>query len=161
MSESHGKQILDMCCGSKMFWFDRNDNRVVFCDIRTEDTSLCDGRAFKVDPDVIADFRSLPFSDEEFSLVVFDPPHLHTAGDSSWLKMKYGKLDKSTYRDDLKMGFDEAWRVLRRGGSLIFKWNEVQIKTSEIIGLCGLKPAFGHPSGKRADTHWICFYKDL
>nr|DAF68779.1 MAG TPA: putative AdoMet-dependent methyltransferase [Caudoviricetes sp.] len=30
------KPILDMCCGSRMFWFDRQDNRVVFSDIRLE-----------------------------------------------------------------------------------------------------------------------------
>ena len=154
------KPILDMCCGSKMFWFDKSDPRVIFCDIRTEDTNLCDGRPFKVQPDMIADFRNLPFNDEQFNLVVFDPPHLHTCGDESWLKMKYGRLDKQTYRQDLKKGFDEAWRVLRKGGSLIFKWNEVQIKTSEILEISGLTPSFGHPSGKRADTHWVCFYKD-
>lgn len=159
MIELDGKQILDMCCGSKMFWFDRSNPLVVFCDIRTEDTNLCDGREFKVSPDILADFRNLPFDDERFNLVVFDPPHLTKAGDSSWLKIKYGKLDEETWRDDLSLGFAEAFRVLKRGGTLIFKWNEIQIKTSEIIRLSGRSPEFGHPSGKRSDTHWLCYYK--
>ncbi|MCW0316219.1 hypothetical protein NB724_001370 [Pantoea ananatis] len=30
--------ILDMCCGSKMFWLDKNDSRAVFADIRKDDT---------------------------------------------------------------------------------------------------------------------------
>ncbi|MDC9607382.1 SAM-dependent methyltransferase, partial [Xenorhabdus griffiniae] len=25
-----------MCCGSRMFWFDRNNPNVIFCDIRRE-----------------------------------------------------------------------------------------------------------------------------
>lgn len=33
---TEGKTILDMCCGSRMFWFDRTDPRVMFCDIRKE-----------------------------------------------------------------------------------------------------------------------------
>lgn len=160
MSDTQGKPILDMCCGSKMFWFDRQNPLVVFCDIRTEDTNLCDGREFKVSPDIIADFRNLPFDDEQFNLVVFDPPHLTKAGDSSWLKIKYGKLDENTWERDLSNGFSEAFRVLRRGGTLIFKWNEIQIKTSKIISLSGSTPEFGHPSGKRSDTHWLCFYKN-
>lgn len=32
MPELEGKSILDMCCGSRMFWFDRTDPRVVFGD---------------------------------------------------------------------------------------------------------------------------------
>lgn len=28
------KRILDACCGSKMFWFDKNNPDVEFCDIR-------------------------------------------------------------------------------------------------------------------------------
>lgn len=29
------KRILDACCGSKMFWFDKNNPDVEFCDIRS------------------------------------------------------------------------------------------------------------------------------
>ncbi|HIA7166045.1 TPA: hypothetical protein ACWSD0_005281 [Escherichia coli] len=34
--------ILDMCCGSRMFWFDKNDDRAIFSDIRKEEHTLCD-----------------------------------------------------------------------------------------------------------------------
>lgn len=37
--------ILDMCCGSRMFWFDKQDARAVFSDIRAEQHTLCDGRS--------------------------------------------------------------------------------------------------------------------
>ncbi|WP_232093927.1 class I SAM-dependent methyltransferase [Serratia ureilytica] len=155
-----GKSILDMCCGSRMFWFDRTDPRVVFGDIRDESHALCDGRELHIKPDVLLDFRALPFNDEQFSLVVFDPPHLEFAGETSWLRAKYGVLNRETWRDDLAKGFSEAFRVLKPMGTLIFKWNETQIKTSEILALTDQKPAFGHPSGKRANTHWIAFFKD-
>ncbi len=154
-----GKSILDMCCGSRMFWFDRADPRVVFGDIRSESHILCDGRKLEIDPDVIFDFRDLPFPDAQFNLVVFDPPHLEHAGVNGWQCKKYGVLNKDTWRDDLRQGLSEAFRVLKPFGTLIFKWNETQIKTSEILALTTHKPAFGHPSGKRANTHWIAFFK--
>lgn len=155
------KSILDMCCGSRMFWFDRADPRVMFVDIRSEEHILCDGRELKIKPDIIADFRRLPFQPETFSMVVFDPPHLVRAGEKSWMRAKYGVLNKETWKDDLRAGFVQAFRVLKPGGTLIFKWNETQIRTSEILALTDQKPAFGHPSGKKGGTHWICFIKPL
>ncbi|WP_426817640.1 class I SAM-dependent methyltransferase [Winslowiella sp. 2C04] len=155
------KTILDMCCGSRMFWFNRADPRVVFCDIRSESHVLCDGRQLEIAPDVIADFRKLPFEPDTFGLVVFDPPHLERAGENGWLRKKYGVLNRDTWRSDLSAGFSEAFRVLKPGGALIFKWNETQIATREILALTDQKPAFGHPSGKRANTHWVCFMKEV
>ncbi len=84
------KPILDMCCGSRMFWVNKNDPRVVFADIRSESHELCDGRALHISPDIIADFRDLPFPDNSFHQVVFDPPHLVRVGEKSWMGKKYG-----------------------------------------------------------------------
>lgn len=151
--------ILDMCCGSRMFWFDRGNPDVVFCDIRRGEYVHPD-RTIIVEPDVIADFRQLPFADATFDLVVFDPPHLTRAGTGSWMRHKYGVLSKDTWPDDIRRGFAEGFRVLKNGCPLIFKWNEIHIPTSEILALTPQKPAFGHPSGKRSDTHWICFIND-
>ncbi|MCV5823515.1 class I SAM-dependent methyltransferase, partial [Escherichia coli] len=36
--------ILDMCCGSRMFWFDKSDKRAIFSDIRKEGYTLRNGR---------------------------------------------------------------------------------------------------------------------
>lgn len=66
---------LDVCCGPRSFYFDKADPRVTFCDLHPRHMTLCDGRALDVSPDVVSDFRDLPFPDESFSLVVFDPPH--------------------------------------------------------------------------------------
>lgn len=84
------KKILDACCGSRMFWFAKNNENVVFMDNRQESCTLQDGRKLEVNPDVIGDFTKMPFDDETFYLVVFDPPHLLRAGKSSWLVKKYG-----------------------------------------------------------------------
>ena len=141
-----------------MFWFNSENQSVLFGDIRTEDHVLCDGRALSIKPDIELDFRNMPFDDGTFKLVVFDPPHLRTAGKFSWLGLKYGVLGHD-WRDDIRRGFSECFRVLGPEGILIFKWNEVQIKVSEVLALTNEKPLFGHKSGKRMDTHWMTFMK--
>lgn len=153
------KLVLDPCCGSRMFHFDRSNPSVVFGDIRSEEHTLCDGRSLTVSPDVIMDFREMPFEDGRFKLVVFDPPHLIRAGKKSWLALKYGKLGDD-WKEDIRKGFAECFRVLDNEGTLIFKWNETQIKVSEILELTNQKPIFGHISGKRSNTHWIVFFKE-
>ena len=150
--------ILDPCCGSRMFWFDRENENVTFGDIRTENHILCDGRTLNIAPDVEMDFRDMDFEDGSFKLVVFDPPHLVNAGDKSWMVLKYGKLNRE-WQEDLKCGFSECFRVLENNGILIFKWNKTQIKVSEILKLTNQKPLFGHMSGKQSNTHWITFMK--
>lgn len=153
------KRILDATCGSRMMWFDKNNNDTVFVDRRTESMRLCDGRVLNVRPDIEADFTNMPFSDEEFYLVVFDPPHLKNLGKNSWMAKKYGVLDK-TWEADIKTGFDECMRVLKPNGTLIFKWNENQIKVSKIIDIICHIPLFGHPSGRNGQTIWMTFIKN-
>ncbi|MGX7202372.1 methyltransferase [Enterococcus plantarum] len=150
------KKILDACCGSRMFWYDKQNKDVLYMDNRQLDDTLCDGRSLKVEPDVVADFRFMPFDDNSFYHVVFDPPHLIKAGESSWLAKKYGKLDESNWKSDIKQGFDECMRVLKTNGTLVFKWNEDQIKLAEILKVIDYEPLYGN---KRAKTHWIVFMK--
>lgn len=152
--------ILDMCCGSRMFWMDKQDERAVFTDRRAEQHVLCDGRTLQISPDIIADFRALPFPDNTFAQVVFDPPHLEKVGDNAWMKKKYGALDKSTWPQDIAAGFREAFRVLRPHGTLIFKWNETQIPVSKVIALTDQKPTIWQRTGKGDKTHWVIFLKD-
>lgn len=150
------QRILDACCGSRMFWFDKQHEDVLFMDKRELEDTLCDGRKLEVKPDVIADFRNMPFDDESFYLVVFDPPHLLKAGEDSWLAKKYGKLNQD-WPKDIAAGFNECMRVLKPNGTLIFKWNEEQIKLSEVLKCFDQKPLFGN---KRSKTHWLVFMKN-
>lgn len=149
------KKILDVCCGSKMFWFDKHREDTIYMDIREFEDVLCDGRKLEIKPDIVADFRKIPFKDNTFKLVVFDPPHLLRVGENSWLAKKYGKLSQD-WREDIKKGFSECFRVLEPYGILVFKWNEEQVKLSEILKLTNVRPLFGN---KRAKTHWLVFMK--
>ena len=157
--------VLDPCCGSRMFWFDRNDERVVFGDIRKETHTLKDksskggSRKLIICPDHIIDFRDMPFEDESFHMVVFDPPHLIRNGSKGWLAKKYGKLGEH-WRDDIRAGFAECFRVLKPYGTLIFKWNEHEVKVSELLALTDEKPLIGNRCGKTAKSHWIVFLKE-
>lgn len=159
------KKILDATCASRSIWFNKQHPAAVYMDKRREfEIPLWrsgDGmseRTLTVDPDVIADFTAIPFEDDTFYLVVFDPPHLLRAGETSWLVKKYGKLDE-TWPQMLKEGFDECMRVLRPNGVLIFKWSEVQIPAVEVWRAIGRRPLFGHRSGKNSKTFWGCFMK--
>lgn len=150
------KKILDACCGSRMFWFDKENKNTIFVDNREIDTRLCDGRRLIIKPDIVADFKDMPFEDNTFYLVIFDPPHLKQAGENSWLAKKYGTLDKQTWPQDIRQGFNECIRVLKPNGTLIFKWNEEQIKLKDILKVIEYKPLFGN---KRSKTHWLVFMK--
>ena len=91
-------------------YFDKQDQRVLFGDIRQEEHYLKDRnsvRYLEVKPDIKLDFTNLPFNDESFRLVVFDPPHLLRAGKKSWLGKKYGKLGED-WRNDIKKGFSDV-----------------------------------------------------
>lgn len=150
------KTILDPCCGSKMFYFDKTNRNVLYCDNRVVSTKLCDGMVLKVNPDMIVDFVKMPFETESFWHVVFDPPHIQKIGDTSWLALKYGKLPKE-WKDFIRQGLNECWRVLKVNGTLIFKWSEQDILVSEVIKAIGKIPLYGQKSGKTA--HWLCFVK--
>jgi len=153
--------VLDACCGSRSFWFDKQDSRAVFVDKRMETIERKHNdypRApIVVDPDKIGDFTNLEFPDESFNLVVFDPPHIEGKQSGNVLSY-YGALGPD-WRDEIKAGFAECFRVLKPNGVLVFKWNETQIKVREVLELAPMPPLFGHKSGKLNKTHWLCFMK--
>lgn len=153
------KRVLDPASGSRMFYFDKRDPRVLFGDLRDESHVLCDSRTLTVAPDQVMDFRCLPFDDEMFRLVVFDPPHFKNIGETAYMALKYGVLNSLTWQEDIRQGFAECFRVLEPLGVLIFKWSEVQIPLREILALTPERPLFGHRSGKASLTHWVCFIK--
>ena len=152
------KLILDACCGSRMFWFDKKNSNAVFCDNRQVLETLGDGRVLRIEPDIQCDFKALPFPDESFRLVAFDPPHLKTAGPKSWQGKKYGVLPKD-WEGELRQGFRECFRVLAPHGVLVFKWSEVQIPLSAVLDLAPEKPLFGDRRAGRGGQ-WVVFMKE-
>ena len=155
--------VLDMCCGPRMMWFDKHNEAAVFQDKRSERHALNRPKRGTVEwtetkPDVLCDFTALPYPDNSFSLVVFDPPHFERSGVPGFLAMKYGWLPKD-WREMLARGFREGFRVLKPEGTLIFKWTTTENPVSEILKLTPINPLFGHKSGKQAQTHWLTFMK--
>ncbi|MFI3069460.1 hypothetical protein [Streptococcus suis] len=88
-------RILDACCGSRMFWFDKAEPHTTYMDKREEEFEI-HGKKIKVKPDVVADFRDMPFDDETFNMVVFDPPHLLWAGQKSFMRAQYGQIESDS-----------------------------------------------------------------
>ena len=153
-----------MCCGGRMFWFDKKHPDVLFVDRREMKKQVIwqnknEKQYFEVKPDVVMDFRDLDLPSNTFNLVVFDPPHLYKRnGKTGYINKKYGSLDE-TWRADLRAGFLEGFRVLKKNGILIFKWSEIEIPLSQVLALTRRKPLFGHISGKNQTTHWVAFMK--
>lgn len=148
-------------------WFQKNHRGVIYGDKRSEVLTVTDRsngnatgtRVLRIEPDTLMDFRCLPFPDGAFKLVAFDPPHLVQAGDKSWLAAKYGKLSCS-WKNDISAGFRECLRVLEPYGTLIFKWNETQVRVGEILEIAPMRPLFGQVSGRKGMTHWLVFVKE-
>ena len=72
------------------------------------------------------------------------------------MKAQYGQLDKENWPEDLSQGFKECMRVLKVGGTLVFKWSDCQINVKEVLKLIPFEPLFGN---KRGMTHWMVFVK--
>lgn len=149
---------LDVACGARSFYFDKDDERVLKCDAHPRHLTLCDGRTLDVSPDIVADFRELPYPDKSFSLVIFDPPHLDVG--AGWQVDKYGKLSHDSWREDLDKGFRECLRVLKPYGVLVFKWYEYHIPLKDVLKLCPAKPIIGNRRPKASKTHWVLFMRD-
>ena len=78
-----GKKILDVTCGSRTIWFDKQHPAAVYCDIRDEEctatwksTNRNSERTCIIHPDVQCDFTDLPFPDNSFALVAKESAEL-------------------------------------------------------------------------------------
>lgn len=72
------------------------------------------------------------------------------------MKAQYGQLDKENWKEDISKGFQECMRVLKVGGTLVFKWSDCQINVKEVLSAIPFKPLFGQ---QRGTTHWMTFVK--
>lgn len=153
------KFILDVCCGGKTMWFDKNHANTIYLDIRDEEYKLNYERNKQkiiIKPDLISSFTDIPFVDNCFNLVVFDPPHRKFSNNSIMFK-KYGTLDEN-WKDIISKGFDECFRVLKNKGVLVFKWAESSIKSKDVLSLTEVEPLFGHKTSR--NNTWFTFLKN-
>jgi len=161
-------KILDATCGTKSIWYQKNHPFVTYMDQRKETINtlqlgnkpICK-RIIKIEPDVVADFRNVPFDNDYFDMAVFDPPHIveKKTTKPSQLKMRYGYFLEDDYKSILRNGIAELFRVLKPEGVFILKWCEVSKKIDEILKLFPYPPMFGTRTGQANKTHWIVFIK--
>jgi len=163
------EQILDATCGGRSIWHPENKERedVLYIDRREEEPGFHgqEGRNYAVQPDEIQDFRDLPYEDESFKLVVFDPPHVvkenGMEGLAGHVEKKYGALHAETWQYDIEKGFEELFRVLETGGTLVFKFADNAVDFKEVLDLAPVDPLFGTMTKKssKCENRWFVFYK--
>jgi len=161
MKTNPEKFILDVCCGGRMFWQNKNHPNAVYQDIRKDVLPLKEqyGMNFSVEPDVIGDFRKMDFPDKSFKMIIFDPPHLKL-NTTFWMARKYGTTKDMNLKEDLGNGFKECWRVLDNFGTLIFKWNDQSVDIKDIKPLFPEEPLiFNRIGTKGKSTYWFVFMK--
>lgn len=166
MIDLEEKYILDVTCGARSIWFQKEQENTIFTDIRKEPEGFDPHRPkTEVCPDMVMDYRDLSFPDESFNLVVWDPPHFKDLCKKSWICKRYGSLNSETWQTDLKRGYQQIMRVLKPTGVLIMKWSNTKEKSKRSISLKEMlkilpdRPLFGHTTGSNSQTNWICFMK--
>lgn len=161
------KEILDATCGGRSIWHPENKERedTLYIDKRVDkNADPREGRTYSVEPDEVQDYRDLPYEDEKFNLIVFDPPHITRENGMQQLDgqivRKYGALRASSWRSDLRKGFEELFRVLKPGGTLVFKFADDAADFKEVLDLAPQPPLFGTMTNQnRTETRWYVFYK--
>jgi len=74
-----------------------------------------------------------------------------------WRK-KYGVLF-TTWEEDLKAGFEEAFRVLKPEGVLTLKWCSEHIPLGRVLEFSPYPPLYGTRQGRKGATTFTVFQK--
>ena len=155
-------KILDATCGAKGIWFQKNHPFVTFMDKRNgkqyyaskKQTKIC----YKVEPDVVSEWKDAPFPDNYFDMIIFDPPHIvRKKSTKSNMITEYGSLQPDTWKDELKEGIERLFKILKPEGIFVFKWSDNGgLKVNKVLSLFPYKPLFGNV---KDGNYWITFIK--
>lgn len=163
------ENVLDATCGGRSIWHPENKDRddTLYIDKRQEEPGFHgqEGRTYGVQPDEVEDFRDLPYDDASFKLVVFDRPHVTRENGmedlSGHVVKKYGALHAETWQNDIEQGFEELFRVLEEGGTLVFKFADNAVDFNEVLSLAPVPPLFGTMTKKSSscENRFFVFQK--
>jgi len=123
LNESY--DVLDATANRRGMWKGQNTSNVLFLDIDK-----------KVNPDIIANNELLPFKDEVFKNIVFDPPQfvLSKAENALPIHNRYGFwLRKQDFFKNLQKVNIEFSRVLKENGLLIMKFCTFNFQKEDAI----------------------------
>ena len=63
--------ILDACCGGRHIWIQKNNDKTVYMDIRAVERGTIQLQPnWCVEPDIVSDYRDMPFDDNTFDFEV-------------------------------------------------------------------------------------------
>ena len=162
-------KILDATAGYKGIWYQKDPPFVTFMDKRKEtvdtrsENNLKNSRRYKINPDVVSEWKDAPFPDGYFDIIIFDPPHLvlERGKKLSSMAKAYSCLYKDNWKQELGGGIKKLFDILKPDGIFIFKWCENSIKVQDVLKLFPYKPLFGSNTKSKGHTanFWIVFIK--
>ena len=143
-------KILDISAGNRAVWFNKTHPDAVYVDIRPE-----------VSPTIVANSMHLPPEvGTEFTLIIFDPPHVNF-GATAELSKTYGYHTTEQIREIVRESVREAHRVSLPDALMAFKWNNHDQKLDRILSLMAewWEPLVGHKVASRtkhsSSTQWV------
>lgn len=82
----------------------------------------------------------------------------------SEVRLRYGEFTSANEQEELGLGFVECWRVLSRGGTLVFKWAGSLERVEPHFPCDPTVGSRAEPRGAKdglLGTRWFIFYKPL
>jgi len=161
-------KILDATAGFRGIWYQKNHPFVTFMDKREKQMlesnhPIGKKRRFKINPDVVSEWKDAPFPDNHFDMIIFDPPHLIWKREKkeSSLDKEYGYFYENTWKQEMQEGINKLFQILKPEGIFIFKWCEQKINVNDVLKLFPYKPLFGSNTKSKGHTanYWIVFIK--
>lgn len=169
--------ILDATAGNRTMWQHKRHPHIIYIDVE---------KKLEVKPTMWASNEHTPFPDELFDAIFYDPPHnwggaihyfsfpskaerMEVFPNASGIPTYYG-WDKFKTRNRLIKHIyntqKEFRRILKPDGLLWFKWNEMRIALSRILGAFAEWQVLltlyiedpTHTAGHH-QTYWICMCK--
>jgi hypothetical protein len=170
--------ILDATAGNRTMWKHKNTENIIYIDIE---------KKLSCKPTIFADNTNTPFLSEIFDTIFYDPPHVIRGGEDLFFShpdiskrvlttmglkgvVFYGVgryTTKQAFITHVYRAQKEFYRILKNGGLLWLKWNEVDISLNRILSIFAdwhelLRIYVRSPLQTigKAQTYWVCLTKE-